>query len=578
MRRRLFRLLSVASLCALALFAPTADPAAAPAPTGGTVTRILQDRLTAGAAVNAADRDGTDLKLLADFYAARDGRPVWIADGRPAARALDLLSVLQAAATEGLDPADYGIARIAALVERGDSPDALAELELLLTHGALGYARDLSNGRVEPRRADPELFIEREAVDAPALLRAVADAPDPAPVLAALAPRRVEYRRLREALTLYRALAAGGGWPRVPALAEGVRKLTPGEGAALVPALRDRLRVTGELPAGAPGPDDPHLYDPALAEAVRLFQARHGLAVDGVVGQNTLEALNVTAAERVRQIELNMERWRWMPDDLGPRYLFVNLAAFTLELWEGGSLTHMARVVVGTPYQRTPVFSDRMTYLEVNPYWNVPPSIARNEMLPKLRKDPTYLARNGYTLFSGWSDTAVQLDATKIDWSRISPRAFPYKIRQEPGDRNALGRIKFMFPNQFDVYLHDTPSRNLFARANRTFSHGCIRVEHPLDLAERVLALTGTPGWDRARLDATVASGKRTVIPLKSALPIHLAYITAFVDDGGRVNFRSDIYDRDDRLDAALTASRIDWPDDPPTPSPSSHNGTGAAL
>lgn len=519
----------------------------------------LADRLLSGEGLPAPDRAGRDLEILRTFYAGREGRPVWIAHGAPTTGAHRLLAALAASDREGLNPRDYGVTRIGALMERGDSPAALAELELLLTHGGLNLARDLDIGRVEPRRADPELFLERPEPEPQAILRTLAGAPDPGIVLTALAPRRSEYTGLRGALAYHRALARIGGWPTVPA----GDTLHPGDRQDRVPLLRRRLLVTGEYVPPAVTPADPSLYDAPLTEAVRRFQQRHGLEVDGVVGANTLAALNVPVEQRIEQISLNMERWRWMPDVLGPSYLLVNLAGFTLELFEWDRPTYSARVVVGTPFQRTPVFSDQMTYLEVNPTWNVPPSIARNEILPKLRRDPSYLARNGYTLLSDWSAQAIPLDASRIDWTRVTPSSFGYKIRQEPGDNNALGRIKFMFPNQFNVYLHDTPSRSLFNRANRTFSHGCIRVQNPFALAERVLALTGTTGWDAARLNEARLTGQRQVIPLAKPLPIHLAYITAFVDETGEMQFRNDIYGRDESLAAALHRSRTPWPAPP---------------
>ncbi|WP_119679616.1 L,D-transpeptidase family protein [Indioceanicola profundi] len=532
--------------------------AAAPAPAQLVdLHGAFRERLLSGEGLPAPDRAGRDLDILRAFYDGRGGQPVWIVQDRPTDQASRLLASLAAADREGLTPRDYGVARITALMERGDSPQALAELELLLSHAALNYARDLDVGRIEPKLADPELYLDRAEPDPLALLRSLAGASDPGTVLDAMAPRRSDYTQLRAALAAYRTRKDAGGWPAVPA----GETLRPGERQDRVPALRSRLAATGEYAAEHFLPPDPLVYDPALEEAVRRFQRTHGLEPDGVVGAATLAAMNVTVDQRIEQIRLNMERWRWMPDELGPNYLLVNLAGFTLELFESDRVIHTARVVVGTPYQKTPVFSDSMTYLEVNPYWNVPPSIAKGELLPKLQEDPYYLARNGYTLFSDWSENAIPLDAALIDWSKVRPETFGYKIRQDPGDNNALGRIKFMFPNQFDIYLHDTPSRRLFSRANRTFSHGCIRVEDPFALAERVLAMTGTKAWDRTRLDATLLTGQRQVIRLATPLPIHLSYITAFVDETGEMQFRNDIYGRDAKLAAALRRSRIPWPE-----------------
>lgn len=524
-----------------------AAPAAASA-----FTEAVQARLLHGVGTPTTDRDGQDLQAITRFYEGRHYQPLWVGDGRPNAKATSLLAALQHADAEGLDPRRYGVARIATLLDHGDSPDALAELELVLTKGAIDLGRDLATGRLEPSRIDPEIFMEKGTIDAQILLMTLADNPDPAAVLLGLAPSRPEYVRLRQALVQYRAYAAAGGWPQVP-LAEA--SLKPGESDERLPLLRQRLRVTGELLPMAPVPTDPHFYDPATVVAVELFQTRHGLEPDGVLGKQTLQALNVTASQRVAQIMMNMERWRWMPRDLGPAYILVNLAAFDLSIFDHGQIVHRARVVVGATSTRTPVFSRKMSYLEVNPYWHVPAKIVRDEIFPKAKRDPSYLAAHGYELLSNWSEDAVAIDPATLDWAHM--RSLPYRVRQKPGDRNSLGRIKMMFPNEFDVYLHDTPSKSLFNRARRSFSHGCIRVEHPFDVAETILRLTGTSDWDRARLDATLATGQRTVVRLKQPIPIHMTYVTSFVADDGTVNFRSDLYGRDRRLEAAMQAAGI---------------------
>lgn len=517
-------------------------------------TTALQQRLTSGVNTPQNDRDSQDLATLDKFYDQRKFTPAWIDHGKPTAKAGLLLTALQKAAQDGLNPADYGVARIATLMERGDSPDALAELEVLLSHGALDYGRDLATGRLAPMSIDSELYVEKREIDTLALLNRLAGVEDAGAELSALPPRRSEYQHLKVALQHYRELAAAGGWKPVP-LAEA--SLKPGGNDERLPALRARLTVTGELPADAPVPEDPTLFDEATIEALKTFQARHGLEPDGVLGRQTLLALNITAEQRVAQIAMNMERWRWMPIDMGRSYILVNLAAFHLSIFDQGNVVHEARVVVGTTSTRTPVFSRKMSYLEVNPYWHVPAKIVRDEIFPKAKKDPSYLAKQGYELLSDWSETAVPVDPRSLDWAHMT--RLPYRVRQVPGDKNSLGRIKMMFPNEFDVYLHDTPSKNLFNRANRSFSHGCIRVEHPFDVAETILRLTGTVDWPRTRLDEALASGQRTIVRLKQPIPIHISYVTAFVANDGSVNFRSDIYGRDRKLATAMRASRVKW-------------------
>lgn len=243
-----------------------------------------------------------------------------------------------------------------------------------------------------------------------------------------------------------------------------------------------------------------------------------------------------------------------MPDDLGQRHIFVNLADQLLKLVDEPRTLLDMPVVIGKPFQRTPVFSHAMTYVEVNPYWNVPPSIAREELLPKIRKDPGYLRKHNYVLFSDWSAAATEVDPLTVDWQQVGGGSFPYKIRQDSGDGNALGRVKFMFPNRFNIYLHDTPAKALFSRSERAFSHGCIRVQDPPLLAEMVLATT--PGWDRARVDAVIVSGERTVVTLAEPLPVHITYLTSWVNKDGSVHFRNDVYERDATLARALLGAR----------------------
>ena len=542
-----FRGLTIGLVAGLLLIAP-------PALAAKDFTGALQQRLTSGVDTPENDRDSQDLMILDRFYEKRQYAPVWVDQKHATPKAGLLLAALQKAAQEGLNPADYGVSRIATLMERGDSPDALAELEVLLSHGALDYGRDLATGRLAPMSIDSELYVEKREIDVQALLGRMTSVADPGAELAQLPPRRAEYQRLKLALQHYRELAAAGGWKPVPV---SDISLKPGGSDPRLPALRARLHVTGELPADAPMPEDPALFDEATIAALKKFQARHGLEPDGVLGKQTLLALNISAEQRVAQIALNMERWRWMPVDMGRSYILVNLAAFQLEVFDQGEVVHEARVVVGTSSTRTPVFSRKMTYLEVNPYWHVPAKIVQNEIFPKAKHDPSYLAKHGYELLSDWSETAVPVDPASLDWAHMT--SLRYRVRQVPGDKNSLGRIKMMFPNQFDVYLHDTPSKNLFNRANRSFSHGCIRVENPFDVAETILRLTNTTDWPRARLDEALATGQRTIVRLKQSIPIHISYVTAFVAADGTANFRSDIYGRDRKLSTAMRASRVKW-------------------
>jgi murein L,D-transpeptidase YcbB/YkuD len=318
-----------------------------------------------------------------------------------------------------------------------------------------------------------------------------------------------------------------------------------------VVALRERLRLEGDLGGGeAPAPEqNVRVFDAAVDQAVRMFQQRHGLAADGVVDAATRAELNVPVQRRVEQLELNLERWRWRPRDLGRRHIIVNIAAYELEVVEGDSVVLSMRVVVGRPFSRTPVLSDTMRYLVLNPYWHVPRDIATDELLPKARRSRSYLAQNKMRIFPASGGDTREVDPTTVDWSATA--RFPYLLRQDPGPRNALGRIKFMFLNKYHVYLHDTPAGSLFAEAQRDFSHGCIRIQRPIDLAVYLLR---DPLWDRDAVLLALDDAVDRTVPLPEPIPIHLLYWTAWASGDGTIQFRRDIHGRDAPLLNALRA------------------------
>ena len=483
---------------------------------------------------------------LRKVYEARAFAPIWIGDGDLTQAGRTLVDVLNKARNNGLEPDDYDVGGIAAL--RGSANDeGLAHLDYLLSRALIRYGSDLHSGRLNPREVDSELFVYPRYTDPHALLAEAVGSVDVTAYLAALAPDNREYRRLKNGLSAYRAIARDGGWDPLP---EG-ETLKPGMNDPRVPLLRQRLIEIGDHAETDTRSD---LFDEALEAAVKRFQYRHGLDQDGAVGRMTTAALNVPVEERVAQMLLNMERRRWMATDPGERYVFVNMADFILKVVDGPKTIHDTRVVVGKPYHRTPVFSGDMTYLVLNPFWNIPPSIARREILPKVKEDANYLTERSIRVFSSWGGSAEELDPSEIDWQALSPGGFGYKLRQDPGDDNALGQIKFMFPNEFNVYLHDTPARALFQRTVRSFSHGCVRVQYPVDLAE--VLLRNDPDWPRSRIDAVLASGQRTIVRLKEPIPVHLTYLTAWINKDGTVHFRDDIYGRDKRLREALRLSR----------------------
>ena len=356
----------------------------------------------------------------------------------------------------------------------------------------------------------------------------------------------MQYRELQNKLAEYRVLAVKGGWPSIPA----GNALKPGMEDQRIKIVRKRLIATGEL---APENMDSAGFDTALAEAVKRFQKRHNLKPDGVVGNQTLAVMNIPVAVRIKQIIINMERYRWLKRSMGDRLVAVNIAGFEVFAGKPGTIDLKMPVIVGKKYHKTPVFSDTIKYVVFNPYWNLPPSIARNETLPKLKKDPHYLEKHNMRIFQGWGPDAPELDATTIDWSKVSKKNMNrYRIRQDPGPKNALGTLKLVFPNKYNVYLHDTPSHGLFKRERRAFSHGCIRMDRPAEMASWVLG-GEEKGWSLARVNEIVASRKRQVAVLDQPISIYILYSTAFVNpEDNMLYFYEDIYSRDQLLGKAL--------------------------
>jgi L,D-transpeptidase YcbB len=486
-------------------------------------------------------------EALEAYYQTFGGELLWLASSRANA----LISRLKNAEADGLDPNDYPSKQLATISATGPSADkrGLAIIELYFSSAFLEYASDLKVGRFLPSKVDPNFFIESRTIDQHAALKDLAQTDSIDRFFDAWQPPGQRYAALRTVLAKYRALAAKGGWNTVP-LGESIK---PGMSDPRIPAIRARLSLTDGA-SGEVGAAEGQLYGNALVEVVKRFQARQGLEGDGVIGSTTIVAMNVPVQERIKSIILAMERLRWMPENLGQQYLIVNIAGFELRRVNAGKVEERMAVVVGKPYHRTPVFSDRIRFLEFNPYWNVPPDIAVNEELPVLRRNPAGLSAQGFEVVRGNQVS----DPSSVDWSSVGPGHFPYQLRQRPGPNNALGRVKFMFPNPHNVYLHDSPARNLFERNVRAFSHGCIRLSRPLDLAEQVLRVGGVQGWTKERINDVVASTKNTVVNLREPLPVHITYLTAWADDGV-ANFRQDIYGHDAKLLAALEGKSIAW-------------------
>lgn len=497
------------------------------------VPAAIQQILAAGGAGPA-----TDAAALKTFYEQRNYLPVWIDSAGTGARAQSLLQGLRQAGRDGLEPADYDPGALAA----AGAADAatLASADVALNGILLRYASDVSRGRTLASKAGPMQSFTPKPFDPLQVLNNAAAAPDPGGYVQSLSPTSPLYLGLRESLDRHRALAAAGGWPSLP---DGPT-LVPGAVDERVSALRARLQVSGDL-AGAPSARSSTHYDDDVRNAVIRFQQRHGLAPDGSVGPQTREALNVSVEARIRQLLANLERVRWLPEDLGDTHVLVNVPAFDLAVVQGGLTVMQMRVIVGRPSRATPIFSSEIVEVEVNPFWYVPPTILREDKLPILRSNPGALASQGIRVIGA---DGTQLDPRLIDWSQVSANRFPYKLRQDPGERNALGRIKFTLPNPYDVYLHDTPQRALFQQSARALSSGCVRVERPVDLAEFLLA----GDWGRERIERAVASRRHQYIAVAKPVPVHLVYITAWRDQAGLVHFRNDLYNLDGQSQARL--------------------------
>jgi murein L,D-transpeptidase YcbB/YkuD len=497
---------------------------------------------------------------VARLYAGRAHSPVWIGRSGPTPRGQTLAEVLRGASRGGLDPAAYGsrdlLPRMAssAPVEGEGAEAAAARLDVALTRALARLARDLGSGRVAPEAAGLHWQTRRPEVDLDAVLATAAAGDGPAAALDAVRPPHDQVARLEEALSRYRQVAADGGWPRI---AEGDPLQAGEEDPHRVVALRQRLAAEGYAADGEAGGAPSPVYDDGLAEAVREYQRRRGLADDGVVGGRTLEELNVPAAHRARQIEANLVRWRWVPADLGSRYVLVNVPRFELEVHDGDQEVRRMKVVVGEELNATPMFSDRMQYLVFNPYWNVPASIVAEEILPALEADPDHLADHQMEVIQGWEQDATVLGPHALAEARqAADEGSGFRIRQRPGAENPLGRVKFIFPNEHAIYLHDTPADHLFDKTVRTLSHGCIRVEEPVALASWVL------GEPEAAIRQRIAGDEDQWVDVPREIPVHILYFTVAVDDDGRVLFFDDFYGIDERVLQAVDAAGPE----PPSP------------
>ncbi len=521
-------------------------------PENDAVSAQLRAIATAGKLLDLRYPDFSDYRL--HFQRAYEGSnftPLWVRGGQPSAQALGVIQALEQSRRKGLDPEEYDAsrwqARLAALKTGGGNANAVATLDAALTVSAMRYISDLHIGRVSPSHFKFGIDIEKNKYDLPQFLTTkVINAPDVAAVLSEIEPPYDGYRRTEAALQQYEELAGRGDGPTVPE----VQKVTSaGDAYSGSAELAARLRLLGDLPRDAAASPDEQKYDPSLVDAVKQFQARHGLTADGKLDKETIRQVNVPLANRVVQLEDALERWRWLPATFPQPPVVANIPEFVLRVFTADQKVALSmNVVVGRAVRtQTPVFAEDMKYIVFRPYWNVPPSIVRGEIVPGIVKDRGYIGRKGFEV----TDTSgrVITSGTVSDEVLAQLRAGKLMVRQKPGPTNALGLVKFIFPNQNNVYLHSTPAPQLFSQSRRDFSHGCVRVQKPAELA--AMLLRNQPPWTLERVQAAMQSGTdNQQVNLATPVPVLILYVTAVVEPDNSVHFFDDIYGHDNALNA----------------------------
>jgi L,D-transpeptidase YcbB len=496
---------------------------------GASFESALQTQIQALPQQGDAGREGAIAapNLITQYYLAHAYQPVWTDERKRNA----LRALIRDSKSHGLDPEDYH----AALLDRsvGETPEDLARREILYTDALIRLAYHMRFGKVNPHEIYAEWNYRRSLsdVNAPQALEAVLKEPDLALAVEAFGPRIPHYNALRHALAQHYAIGNAGGWPKI---ADGPT-IKPGMSDARLPVLRARLQASGDLQSTEAA--DPNLYDESVQQAMARFQARHGMEKDVAIGKQTLAALNVPVEKRIDQIRVNLERIRWVAHGLPSEFLLVDLAGFDATLYRDGRIVWFSRAMVGKPYRKTPVFRAEMTHVVLNPNWTVPPTILKQDVLPKSKNDPDYLAKKGMRLLDESGKPAAG------GWRP------GLRVVQPPGPENPLGQYKFDMPNPHAIYLHDTPSKEKFSLEARAFSSGCIRLEKPDELA--LLLLSEQHQWTKQQMDDVVATDNTKFIALKQKIPVLILYFTAEVRDK-EVRFRPDIYERDARLIAAL--------------------------
>ena len=517
---------------------------------GALIRKSLEEAGPARSMIIAGERLHATENLPV-FYTKRAYKPAWFRADQPTPQVGTLLGFIHRLENDGLQPQDYhlnliqrGLSALKEPVSPGKRQSrSLADLDLLLSDAYFTSATHLLAGKVNSHTLTAIWQIALQETDLSQKLELALKENRIIETLDGLRPRNAGYQRLKKARVLYQSIVDQGGWP----LTKAIRPLKRGERLAGVATLRKRLEISDDLQGRS---QEGMLFDRRLEVAVRKFQKRHGLRVTGIVDPLTLIELNVPARSRLRQIVLNLERWRWLPLDLGNRYLLINIAAFELEIFEKDRSILKQKVIVGKPFKQTPVFSDLLTYLVLSPYWKIPPQYALTEILPEIQKDLSYLTRKHLSVLRGWSEENEYIDPDAVNWDQINEQNMVYRFQQDPGPFNPLGQIKFMLPNEHDVYLHDTPDKRLFLKRIRSDSSGCIRVEDPMELA--LYLLKDQKKWSQGSLLAAIDRNQEITIGINDPLPVHFLYWTSWVAADETVHFRKDLYARDIQLDEAI--------------------------
>lgn len=509
-----------------------------------SLSQILQSRIVQLQDTHSLFIDGNKiaaLRLIPELYTNRNFSLTW----KDRNKRNELIQIIQNIDNEGLNPADYFLQSLYKfnINENVLTDSEWVDFDILLTESLVRLAYHIRFGKVDPKSLDSNWNLNRslENSDPAEIIQTVIDSDSIQTFMDRTVPRQPFYKQYKKALAQYRNIKTQGGWQTIPS----GPTLKPGMDDSRIIQLKQRLKVTGDYSEIISEPAN--YYDSFFEEAVKNFQKRHGLKVDGVIGKNTLQAMNVSVDDRIDQIRVNLERGRWVFKEVQEDYFVVNIAGFQAFLVKDNKVIWDTRVVVGKPFRRTPVFKSEMKYMVFNPTWTIPPSILRNDILPKANKNPDYIREYGLDVLDREGN---QVDPDSLDWSSFSARNFPYILRQPPGPKNALGRIKFIFPNTHFVYLHDTPHRELFDNPERTISSGCIRVENPIKLAE--LLLDDKEKWNQQRISEIIESNKTKSIYLPEPLTVLLLYWTVMIDQDGQVSFRKDVYGRDKKVLEAL--------------------------